>query len=389
MPFEPSLEDAIEILARLVAFDTVSERSNLALIDYVRDHLAGLGVASELIESPDGAKANLFATIGPREGGGIGLSGHTDVVPVEGQSWQSDPFTLTRRGDRLYGRGACDMKGFLACALAAVPLFQAQPLRRPIHLLFSYDEEVGCMGVIPMVAELGKRLPKPAMVIVGEPTSMQVVDAHKGAARYHTRITGREAHSSMAHLGVNAIHCAAQLIAHMREIEAALETPDIARRFAPPRTTLHVGRIEGGTALNIVPRTCAFEWEVRPLPGVHASDIVADLERFAAEQVLPAMHAVDPDTGIETAIVNDIPAFLVASDAEVVSLARSLSGRNETRAVSYMTEAPRFQEGGLEAVVVCGPGDIAQAHAPDEFIAISEIERCLGFMARLARWAAA
>ena len=380
---------AVEILERLVAFDTTSSKSNLELIGFVSQRLRDQGIDCSLVESPDGSKkANLFATIGPSDRRGIGLSGHTDVVPVEGQTWQSDPFTLSERDGRLYGRGSCDMKGFLACVLAAVPMFRSRPLTTPVHLLFSYDEEVGCLGVVPMIAEFGRTLTAPRLIIVGEPTSMQVVDAHKGASRFVTTVTGHEAHSSLSHKGVNAIEYAARLIVKLRDIEAGLGQGEIARRFDPPRGTLHVGRIAGGTALNIVPKTCRFDWEMRPLPGSSIGDVLEPFEAFVRSDILPAMHAVDPETDVVTEVANDIAPFHAAPGAEAVSLALSLAGQNETFAVSYMTEASRFQEGGLEAAVVCGPGDIAQAHAPDEFIAVEQIERCMDFMARLADWAA-
>ena len=264
----PRLTETIELLGRLVAFDTTSAHSNLPLIDYVEALLTEQGLKCHRVPTEDGQKASLHAVIGPQDRPGIGLSAHTDVVPVAGQAWSSDPFTMVERDGRLYGRGTADMKGYLACVLAMVPMFCAQPLRQPIHLLFSYDEEVGCFGVRPMIAELGERLPAPELVMVGEPTSMRVVDAHKGAARFSTTVTGREAHSSLPHIGVNAIQYAAEFIAGLRSLEAELAEIATDNRFTPAHATLHVGKINGGTAMNIVPKDCVFGWEMRAVPGV-------------------------------------------------------------------------------------------------------------------------
>ena len=280
-----------ELLVRLVAFDTTSYKSNLELIAFVEDYLLQHGVLSARVASPEGDKACLFATIGPQDVGGIALSGHTDVVPVDGQIWDSDPFTL-RIGDddRLYGRGTCDMKGFLACALASVPDYKRRRLKTPIHLAFSYDEEVGCLGVRPMIAEFGRTLPKPRLTIVGEPTSMQVVDAHKGPVRWLVEVTGRARHSSMAHLGVNAITYAMRLIGELERIEAELKVSARNDRFEPPYATLQVTRIDGGTATNIVPVTCRFGFDVRSVPGLDVSAIERRLIAFAEEHCLPEMR---------------------------------------------------------------------------------------------------
>lgn len=376
------------ILHQLVGFDTTSSKTNLPLIAYVRDYLSDHGINVALIHNESSEKASLYATIGPDDTSGIGLSGHTDVVPVEGQNWSSDPFNLTERDDRLYGRGACDMKGFLACVLASVPDFTARRLTTPIHLLFSYDEEVGCLGVRPMIAELGQKLVAPRTIIVGEPTSMRVVDGHKGACRFETEVIGREAHSSMSHLGVNAIQYAAELITHLRTIEAELPLNPGVERFTPPHSTIHVGLIEAGTAMNIVPNRCSFGWEVRPVPGNTSSDVLERFNGFVRAEVLPRMHAVDPDTDVRTIVTNDIPAFDAGEMSGAVSLAHVMAGQNETFAVSYMTEAALFQGAGCSSVV-CGPGDIAQAHAPDEFVEIGQLQKCMAFMSRLTDHVAA
>jgi acetylornithine deacetylase len=377
---------ATELLAKLVHFDTTSHRSNLPLVRFVEDYLAQHGVASQLVPNQDGAKASLFATIGPPEQAGIALSGHTDVVPVEGQTWSSDPFVLAERGERLYGRGAADMKGFLACVLAAVPGFLGRQLSVPIHLAFSYDEEIGCLGVRPLIAELGRRFVRPRVVIVGEPTSMSVVDAHKGPVRWHVEVKGRAAHSSMAPLGVNAISVAGKLIDELARIEQELMGSPRDERFEPPYATLQVTRIDGGTATNIVPVSCRFDFDVRALPGVDVAAIDRRLRTFATEMCLPDMQRVAPEAGIDISVANEVPPFASGEASEAVALALHLAGQNETHAVSYATEAGLFQAAGSPAVVV-GPGDIAQAHTADEWIAKDELAKCMAFMERLGEWA--
>jgi acetylornithine deacetylase len=376
-----------ELLARLVAFDTTSHKSNVPLVRFVEDYLAQHGVGCQLVPTPDGAKASLFATIGPPGVPGVALSGHTDVVPADGADWESDPFMLTARGDRLYGRGSADMKGFLACVLAAVPDFARRRLGVPIHLAFSYDEEIGCIGVRPLLAELGRRLPRPRLVIVGEPTSMAVVDAHKGPVRWRVEVRGRAAHSSMATLGVNAITYAGRLLAELDEIERELAATTIDRRFDPPFATLQVTRIEGGTATNIVPSFCRFDVEVRALPGLDVAGIERRL-RSVADALRPEMTARAPEAGIAIEVANHVPPFAAVAHSEAVALALQLTGRNETRAVSYATEAGLFQDAGAPAVV-CGPGSIAQAHTANEWIATAELDRCMAFLARLGDWAEA
>ena len=383
-----SLSTAKELLARLVAFDTTSHKSNIPLIRFVEDYLAGHGVESRRVPTADGDKSSLFATIGPAGAGGIALSGHTDVVPVTGQRWDTDPFTLTERDGKLYGRGSCDMKGYLACALAMVPALKARKLKVPFHLAFSYDEETGCTGVRPMIGEFGKTLPVPRLVFVGEPTAMTVVDAHKGPVRWRAELTGRAAHSSMPHLGVNAIAYAGALIAELARMEAELKAGARDERFDPPWTTLQVTRIDGGIASNIVPASCWFGWEIRGLPGFDPMALDARLRRLALETWLPEMRRVAPEADIRINVTNRVPAFAADTTSEIVPLALQLGGQNATFAVSYCTEAGLFQDGGAPAVVV-GPGHIAQAHTPNEFIAVSELEKCLRFLERLADWAEA
>lgn len=377
----------VELLARLVAFDTTSHKTNIPLMRFVEDYLLQHGVTSQLVPTDDGLKASLFATIGPEGVPGVALSAHTDVVPVTGQTWESDPFVLREANGRYFGRGTADMKGFVACVLASVPQFQSLPLTKPIHLAFSYDEEIGCLGVRPMIAEMGERLTKPRMVIVGEPTLMKVVDAHKGPVRWQVTVTGRAAHSSMAPLGVNAIAIAARLIGELGRIEDELKgrTPD--PRFNPPYPTLQVTLIEGGNATNIVPVMCRFSFDVRAMPGLDVAGIERRLRSFAEHHCLPAMRDVAPEADIQIVQMNHVPPFQADTTSDVVSLALLLSGQNETEAVSYATEAGLFQSAGVPSVV-CGPGDIAQAHTANEWIAAEELDRCMAFLTRLGAWAA-
>jgi acetylornithine deacetylase len=370
-----------ELLTKLVAFDTTSSKSNLKLIDFVEAYLKDQGIASTRIPSPDGNKAALFAIVGPDGKNGIGLSCHSDCVPVEGQNWVSDPFTLTLRDNKLYGRGSCDMKGFLACVLASVPLFKSRKLNEPIHIIVSYDEEIGCTGVRPLIKMLGKELAKPKAIIVGEPTDMTTIDAHKRIDSYLTVVTGREAHSSMPQLGVNAIAIAAKLILELERLAANLSRVR-DDRFDPPFGTMQTGTIKGGTAGNIVPKNCEFHWQIRSLPGIGPDEVEQAFRRYE-EGLLPAMRQVAPDAGIATKLLNSVPAFQAKGNSEAVALALSLSGDNATHAVSYGTEAGLFEQAGCPTAI-CGPGNIAQAHAADEFVTRAQLDLCMASLARLA-----
>ncbi len=372
-----------EMLARLIAFDTTSHKSNLALIEFVRTYLADHGVPSNLVPTEDGSKANLYATIGADVAGGIVLSGHTDVVPVDGQDWSSDPFTMEERGGRLYGRGTADMKGFAACVLAAVPDFVRTPLKKPVHIALSYDEEVGCVGVRPMLEHIAATRPRPALAIVGEPTSMMVVNAHKGICTLTTRITGLEAHSSRTHEGLNAIAVAARLIGFLETLADDMKAlGDASGRFEPPYTTLSVGTIHGGTAVNIIPRACDFSWEFRALPDQDPQDIIARFERFVADDMLPGLKARVTEAAIETHVTANAPSLRAVDGSPAEELALHLAQQNSVHAVAYGTEAGLFQAMDIPTVV-CGPGDIAQAHKPDEFVAIAQLEECSRFLERL------
>lgn len=372
------------MLARLVAFDTTSRDGNIPLIDFVEAYLADWGIKSLRVDYEAGKKTNLYATIGPDIAGGIVLSGHTDVVPVDGQNWSTDPFEVVEKDGLLYGRGTCDMKGFLATALALVPDFKAAKLKVPIHLALSCDEEVGCVGVRPLVAYMKQHLPRPKAVIVGEPTLMKVVNAHKGALTFSTEVIGHEAHSSYTHLGVNSILVAGELLTEIARLASEMrERGDPSGRFNPPYTTVHVGLIEGGTAKNIIPRRCAFKWETRLLPGADPDEVPEKFNRFA-RSLEPKMKAVAQETGITTDRTNSVPGLRPEQDSPAEHLALHLAEANGAEAVSYCTEAGLFQEIGIPSII-CGPGSIEQAHKPDEFIAISEMEKCEGFMKKLIR----
>jgi acetylornithine deacetylase len=379
----PQALSARDMITTLVGFDTVSSKSNLALIDFVRDYLDGYGIASRYTRSEDGTKANLWATIGPDEPGGIVLSGHTDVVPVAGQPWESDPFEVLEKDDRLYGRGTADMKSFIAIALSLVPEMLARPLTRPIHFALTHDEEVGCLGAPRLIKDVLANLPRPGAVIIGEPTQMRVVDAHKGITAFTTTVTGHEAHSSLTHRGVNAVMQAARLIAHLGDLAAQkAANPEPGSRFDPPYSTIHVGTVDGGTALNIVARNCVFKWEIRALPGDDPQDILARFEAFCRDTIVPEMQRVAPETGVETRPGVVVPALAPEPDSAAEILARDLTGANATDAVSYATEGGQYQRAGIPAIV-CGPGNIEQAHQPNEWIALEQIAASQSFTQRL------
>ncbi len=392
------LSAAIDILERLIAFDTTSARSNLELIHWVADYLGRFGIAAVLTGDSAG-KANLFATIGPAETGGVILSGHTDVVPVAGQEWHSDPFRLTERpgahdgahdgadGGRLYGRGSADMKGFIALVLALVPQMASRPLAVPLHLAFTHDEETGCFGAPALIRALPTGVARPLLAIVGEPTSMQIANAQKGCAFFRTRIIGRDGHSSAPDRGVNAISAAAEIIAEIGRLHAEARRrarPDSG--FDPPHTTLSVGTIAGGTAVNIIARECAFDWDLRTLPDEDAAALKARLDRFIAADLLPRMRAVYQEAAIETETIVAVPPLAPVAGSPAEAPARRLTGLNTTTTVSFASEAGLYQQAGIPAVV-CGPGSIDVAHKPDEFITRAELAAGQEFLDRLLAWA--
>ncbi len=375
---------AREILEKLVSFPTVSSESNLDLMEFVAEYLRSWGIESRLVHDDSGTKANLHALVGPRVAGGVILSGHTDVVPVEGQDWSSDPFRLVSRDGRLFGRGTCDMKGFDALALWAMQLAARRGVRRPLMLALSYDEEVGCLGAPRMIDEMGKTCPPAEAVIVGEPSMMKVVTGHKGAVGFSTHVRGYEVHSSLVHTGVSAVMTAARLVEWLRQrlvenMNAPVDPADAP--FEPPFTTLHVGTIHGGTAGNITARDCEFQTDIRCPP---AQDPQEWLARYMDEvaRVESEIRAIRPEASITVTPRMANPPLSPERDGAAERLARRLTGDNGVHVVSYGTEAGQFQERG-HSVVVCGPGDIAQAHQPDEFISLEQFAAGAAFMERL------
>ena len=379
-----TLARALDLMARLIAHDTDSAKTNLPLMADVENYLRSRDVPFVVSRNPAGDKQALMATIGPMADGGVILSGHTDVVPVTGQPWTSDPFVLRRDGERLYGRGSCDMKGFGALALAMVPEFQAARLRHPVHILLSYDEETTCLGPVDILARIGRDLPRPRAAIVGEPTLMQVADSHKSIATYVTTVHGHEAHSAKPALGVNAIEIACEIVGELYRIHARLAVAgDGSGRFDPPQSTVHVGIVAGGTARNILARECRLQWEFRGLPGVAQNTALARLEAFCAHTLAPRLADFAPQARIETVTEIEIPGLASAPGSAAETLALKLTQSNRTVAVAFATEAGRFQTAGIPAVV-CGPGSIDQAHQPDEYIEMAQLEAGLAFLRRLA-----
>ncbi|SNR61106.1 acetylornithine deacetylase [Puniceibacterium sediminis] len=373
-----------DLLDKLVSFPTVSRDSNLPLIDWVEEYLAGHGITAHRHYDETGEKAALFAHVGPDVAGGLVLSGHTDVVPVDGQPWASDPYVVEERDGRLYGRGTTDMKGFDALAIWAMVEAHYRGVKRPLQIALSYDEEIGCTGAPPMIEAMQGPLPKASAVIVGEPSMMKAVTGHKGGAGFWTHVVGFEVHSSLMHTGVNAIMWSAKLIdwANVRNAESRAATPsDLAAAFVPPWTTAHVGTISGGTAHNITAKDCRFSMDFRAVPGERLEDwrdaYFAELRAVEAE-----MQAVHPDARIDVEQRFDVPALVPEADGEAEMLVRKLTGDNTTNVVSYGTEAGQFQRAGYSAVV-CGPGDIAQAHQPDEYITVAQFQAGQAFMERL------
>lgn len=372
---------ALDLTKDLIAFDTTSRGSNLALIDFVQDIVESAGAICRRSYDETGKKANLFASFGPARDGGIVLSGHTDVVPVDGQEWSSDPFAAEVRGDNLYGRGACDMKGFVACALSLVPEIAKARLARPIHLAFSYDEEVGCVGVRGLLDDLKSASIKPALAIIGEPTLMKVVGAHKAGAVLHTHCHGKEGHSSKPHLGANAVMMAGEFVTLLESIGESLRA-DTDPRFDPPFTTVQANMIEGGSAVNILGRHALVTWEYRCLPDRDTAKIVETAVTRADQEVLPKYKARAPEARLITELHASYPGLVMDENSEAVALAREVSGANAVEAVSYGTEAGHFQRAGISAVI-CGPGSIDQAHKADEFVALSELDKCKTFLHRV------
>ena len=373
-----------ELLDRLVSFDTTSRNSNLALIGFIREYLDSHGVTYRVSTDPAGQKANLHAVIGPKMAGGLALSGHVDTVPVDGQAWTSDPFALLRRDGRLFARGSCDMKGFVAACLSAVPDFQALPLVRPLHLFISYDEEVGCHGVQRLIQDLGDSGLRPDLCLVGEPSGMKPILAHKGKLNLNVTVRGLTGHSSEPSKGVNAVQAAGEAIAYVaREARRFVAEGPFEDGFDPPHTTVHVGTMQGGTILNIIPEHASFTMEWRPIPGDSPYHHADRLKLWIAETIEPAMKAVHPDCGFSYEVALEMPGMALPADHALATVVKQLAGSNSAGKVAYGTEGGFFEKAGIPTII-CGPGHIAQAHQPDEWIAESELDACDRFIRRLA-----
>jgi acetylornithine deacetylase len=383
------LDDTKAILAELIGFPTISSDSNLALIDWCAGRLEALGAKCEMTRDATGAKANLFATIGPDVDGGVVLSGHTDVVPVAGQDWATDPFQAVERDGLIYGRGSCDMKGFIACALALAPRIAAAELKRPVHFAFTYDEETGCLGAQVMLKALEASGRRPGICIIGEPTSMRIIEGHKGCNEYTTRFSGLAGHSAAPHLGVSAVEYAVLYAARLLELREALiaRTPP-GSRFDPPSSTLQVGGLRGGIAHNVIADQCELEWEMRPVVPADADFVKREIGEYVDGTLLPAMRAVHAGASIETEVIGEVVGFEPMPESKASELVAELTGSNTRGVVSFGTEAGLFQRLGI-STVICGPGSIGEAHKADEFVAAAQLGQCLemieGLVAKLER----
>ena len=376
------LQPQLDWIARLVRHDTTSRHSNLNLIEEVEGYLSEFGINSTRVPNADGTKANLYFSVGPAVEGGVVLSGHTDVVPVDGQPWDTNPWEVVEKDGKLYGRGTADMKSFSAIGLSLIPEMLAANLKRPIHFALSYDEEVGLIGAPSMIREIKELVPTPAAVIVGEPSDMQVVEGHKGVAMFRTEIIGHEAHSSQPHRGVSAIMAAGRLMAKISEmVERRKKEADSKSPFMPPYTTMSVGLIEGGTAANILARRCDFTWDARIIPGDEIKSIRAEFDA-EAKAVLAEMRSIAPDCDITTETLADGPPLMPEAENVAAELAHKLTGSNGRYSVAYAAEAGQFQQVGFPTVI-CGPGSIDQAHQPNEFIKVSQIAEGTRFMRKL------
>ncbi len=381
------IKTSIAILNELVGFDTTSRESNLAIIEHIRSYLDNLGIESRLTHDSTGTKANLWATIGPNSIGGVVLSGHLDVVPVDGQQWSHDPFDMRQSDGKLFGRGVVDMKGFIAVCLAMAPQMLKQDLQLPIHFAFSYDEEIGCVGVHGLLKDVVDNLPLPRAVIVGEPTSMKIIGGHKGSRSFRTTVKGVPAHSSDPRLGVNSIMAAARIVTFLESLQSELsDNADPNSPFDPPYTTIDLGIINGGTANNIIPEFTAIEWGYRLVPQDNADDIQKRVIDFIDQEVTPPLKAQSINASVSTEITNNMIALIPDDQSPAEQLIRHITGLNNSGVVSFGTEAGAFQHSGIPAVVF-GPGSIKQAHQPDEFIEITQLEECIDFVGKLLNWA--
>lgn len=372
------------LLSQLLSFDTTSRESNLALIEWIQHYLSQFGIKSTLVFNEEHTKANLYARLGPEGDGGVMLSGHTDVVPVDGQAWTHPPFELTEQNGKCYGRGSADMKGFIACVLEAVPRFVNTELRMPLHLAFSYDEEVGCLGVRSLIDHICASNEKPAMCIIGEPTSMKPVYGHKGKVAMRCNVQGHACHSAYAPEGVNAIEYAAKLIGKLSELSEPLKQ-HLDDRFDPPYSTLQTGLIKGGAALNIVPEHCSFDIEMRYLPATDVTHTFDKLQNYAAQTLEPSMRSVNEHSNIQFESLAAYPPLLTDPQSEFAQWLSSWSGSKEFGTVAFGTEGGLFDEAGV-ATLVCGPGSMEQGHKPDEFITVKQLNACSTMLGNLRDW---
>ncbi|WP_245752653.1 acetylornithine deacetylase [Poseidonocella pacifica] len=372
-------------MADLIAFPTISSDSNLEMIEWLGSQLSDLGARTEIFHDESGHKANLFATIGPDTDGGIVLSGHSDVVPVAEQDWTSDPFEMVERDGALFGRGACDMKGFIACAMAMAPVFAARDLKRPVHFAFTYDEEVGCIGGQALVSDLKTRGIAPGIAIIGEPTGMQIIEGHKGCCEYTTHFHGLEGHGSAPDRGVNAAEYAVRYVTRLMELREEMKTrAPRGSRFDPPWTTMNIGGIHGGVAHNVIAGRAEVEWEFRPVTSEDMSYMKEEIAAYVSDTLLPAMRAVDPRADIQTETIGEVAGLEPMAANAARDLVAELTGANGVDVVPFATEAGLFQEMGMD-VVVCGPGSIDQAHKADEYVTLDQMSRCLDMLEGLAR----
>ncbi|MGC1495986.1 MAG: acetylornithine deacetylase [Sulfitobacter sp.] len=378
------LKASTEILGDLIAFPTVSTDSNLAIIDYLADRLEQVGAQVTRYHDASGGKANLYATLGPEQAGGILLAGHTDVVPVTDQNWSSDPFVMTTQDGRLYGRGTCDMKGFIAACIALAPQFARAATRRPIHFAFTYDEETGCLGAEDLALHLAKRQDRPSLAIIGEPTSMRLIEGHKGCCEYSTHFHGREGHGSQPELGVNAVEYGVRYITRLMEMRGELQTRAPAHSaFHPPYSTINVGALHGGVAHNVIPGLASVDWETRPVQAGDLAHVKTTMQAYCDDVLLPQMRSVWADADIVTDTIGETVGLEVMAENAARDLVMELTGANGTDVVAFGTEAGIFQQLGM-AALVCGPGSIAQAHKPDEYLEISQLSACVQMLERLS-----
>ncbi|GER05836.1 acetylornithine deacetylase [Iodidimonas muriae] len=380
------MDTPLEIIKHLISFPTISHNSNMDLIAYVRELLAEHGITAQLFENPEGTKANLLASFGPRDTPGLLISGHTDVVPVLGQAWSRDPFEATIHEGRLFGRGACDMKGFIGLALALIPRLAKADLKVPVHLALSYDEEVGCAGVRSLVDHLAHLPVKPRFALVGEPTSMKIVTAHKGICVQRITITGKAAHSSLPDEGANALFAAGDLLGFLSKMATDLrEIRD--ERFEPAFTSINIGQVSGGNAVNIIADHAVIDWEFRPIPEADPDALLAKIKDYAQSVVLPKLRATAPQSDIRFETIAQAPALDAAGSEDAEAVMRKLTGANESHAVSFTTEAGLFQKISGIPAIVCGPGSIEQAHKPDEYVSLDQLGRAQRLLSALIDWA--